>query len=110
MISRQYTKKIQIYKTTSVPDGYGGNTVNDVLIGSFWAEVKQNSSYKDNAIGKSDIKNNYSFKIRANANLTPDIDNLSIIYKGSKYVVNDIRYDDELFRFINIQANGIEGS
>ena len=107
MISRQYTRKIAIYKTTNVSDGYGGNTVTDVLIGSYWAEVKQNSSFKDNSIGKSDIKNNYSFKIRVNSTLTPDIDNLSIIYKGSKYVVNDIRYDDELFRFVNITANGI---
>lgn len=107
MISRQYTRKIAIYKTTNVSDGYGGNTVTDVLIGSYWAEVKQNSSFKDNSIGKSDIKNNYSFKIRANSALTPDIDNLSIIYKGSKYVVNDLRYDDELFRFVNIIANGI---
>jgi len=66
MISRQYTRKIAIYKTTNVSDGYGGNTVSDVLIGSYWAEVKQNSSYKDNAIGKSLLKDNYSFKIRAN--------------------------------------------
>ena len=107
MISRQYTRKIAIYKTTDVSDGYGGNTVTDVLIGSYWAEVKQNSAFRDNSIGKSDIKNNYSFKIRANDNLTPDIDNLSIVYRGNKYVVNDIRYDDELFRFVNITANGI---
>jgi SPP1 family predicted phage head-tail adaptor len=106
MISRQYTRKIAIYKTNNVSDGYGGNTVTDVLIGSYWAEVKQNSSFKDNSIGKSDIENNYSFKIRANDNLTPDIDNLSIVYRGNKYVVNDIRYDDELFRFVNIIANG----
>jgi len=106
MIARQYTRKISIYKTTNVSDGYGGNTVTDVLIGSYWAEVKQNSSFKDNAAGKSDIKNNYSFKIRANANLTPDLDNLSIIYRSKKYVINDIRYDDELFRFVNITANG----
>ena len=106
MISRQYTRKIAIHKTTNVSDGYGGNTVSDVLIGSYWAEVKQNSAFRDNSIGKSDIKNNYSFKIRANENLTLDIDNLSIVYRGNKYVVNDIRYDDELFRFVNITANG----
>jgi len=105
MISRQYTRKVSIYKTETVEDGFGGNTVNDVLIGSFWAEVKQNSAFKDNSIGKSDIRNNYSFKIRSNSILTPDLDNLSIVYKGLKYVVNDIRYDDELFRFVNITAN-----
>ena len=108
MISRQYTRKIAIYKTINAEDGFGGNTVSDVLIGSYWAEVKQNSAFKDNSIGRADIKNNYSFKIRANSTLTPDINNLSIIFKGSKYVVNDIRYDDELFRCINIIANGID--
>ena len=107
MISRKYTRKIKIYKTESISDGYGGNTVSDVLIGSFWAEVKQNSAFKDNSLGKADVKSNYSFKIRANINLNPDIDNLSIIYREVKYVVNDIRYDDELFRFVNITANGI---
>jgi SPP1 family predicted phage head-tail adaptor len=107
MISRQYTRKIQIYKTTSVSDGFGGNTVIDVLIGSYWAEVKQNSAFKDNSIGNSEIKNNYSFKIRTNANLENDISDLSIVYNAKKYVVNDIRYDDELFRFVNITANGI---
>lgn len=106
MIARQYTRKIQIYKTASVADGYGGNTIADVLIGSYWAEVKQNSAFKDTQIGQSDIKNNWSFKIRANANITTDIDNLSILYKSKKYVVNDIRYNDELFREMNITAHG----
>lgn len=107
MIARQYTRKVQIFKTTSVPDGFGGNMVSDVLIGSYWAEVKQNSAFKDNSIGNSQIKNNYTFKIRSNANLENDIDNLSILYNGKKYVVNDFRYDDELFRFVIISANGI---
>lgn len=106
MLSRQYSRKVNIYKTSSVADGYGGNTVTDVLIGSFWAEVKQNSAFKDNSLGKSDIKNTYLFKIRANSILTPDLDNLKIEYRSAFYVVNDIRYDDELFRFINIIANG----
>jgi len=106
MLARQYSRKITIYKTVNVPDGYGGNTVNDVLIGSYWAEVKQNSAFKDNSIGKADIKNNYSFKIRASLKLDMDINNLSIIYNGLKYVVNDIRYEDELFRFLNITAHG----
>ena len=106
MIARQYNRKIQIYTTTTAPDGYGGNTVTDVLIGSFWAEVNQNSAYKDNSIGASDMKNNWSFKIRSNNTINPNMSNLSIIYHSNKYVVNDIRYNDELFREINITANG----
>ena len=107
MLARQYTRKIQIFKTMSVLDGYGGNTVNDLLVGAYWAEIKQNSAFKDNSIGNSQIKNNYTFKIRTNTNLENDIDNLSILFDSKKYVVNDFRYDDELFRFVTISANGI---
>ncbi len=111
MISRQYDKKILIYQTTSTDDGYGGTVPLDVLVGSFWAEVKQNSAFRDNQVGASDIKNNWSFKIRSTPKITPNnIDNLFILYKGIKYVVNDIRYADELFRETNITANGSSGS
>lgn len=106
MIARQYSRKISIYTTTSIPDGFGGNVVSDVLVGSFWSEVKQNSTYKDNANGVSELKGNYSFKIRAKANITPEMSDLSIVYQNKRFAVNDIRYDDELFRFINITANG----
>jgi len=107
MLARKYDKIIKIYSTESVPDGYGGNIVTPVLIGLFWAELKQNSVYRDYSIGKSDIKDNWSFNIRATPKITPDnIDNLTIEYKGIKRVVNDIRYNDELFRELNITANG----
>ena len=72
MISRKYTRKIKIYKTESISDGYGGNTVSDVLIGSFWAEVKQNSAFKDNSLGKADVKSNYSFKNKKSTMLVVD--------------------------------------
>lgn len=111
MLSRQYDKRIKLYTTTSATDGFGGNTVEEVLIGSFWAQIKQNSAFRDNQVGASDIKNNYSFKIRSTPKITPgNIDNLQIEYKSQRYVVNDIRYNDELFRETNITANGISGS
>lgn len=106
MKARKYNSKIEIFKTTSTPDGFGGNIATDVSLGSFWAEVKQNSAFRDNAIGKSDIKNNWSFNVRANPVLFTDKDNLSIVYHGSKFVVNDIRYNDDLFREVNMTANG----
>ena len=108
MISRQYTRKIQIYQTTSNDDGFGGSIPIDILVGSFWSEVKQNSAFRDTQVGISNIKNNYSFKIRSSSKITSNnIDNLFILYRSKKYVVNDIRFDDELFREVNITANGI---
>ena len=106
MIARELSRKVEIYKTENVEDGFGGYTIDDVLIGSFWANVKQASSFRDNANGGSYIKDNYSFKIRNNSTIDIDRDNLSIVYRNEKYVVNNLEYDDELFRFINITANG----
>lgn len=110
MLARQYDKRIKLYTTETVPDGFGGNTVEEVLIGSFWAEISQNSAFRDVQQGKSDIKDNWSFKIRSTPKITPNnIDNLFIEYRGVKRVVNDIRYNDELFRETNIIANGEQG-
>ena len=106
MIARSLSRKVQIYKVESVSDGFGGFTVEDVLIGSFWANVSQVSSFRDNANGGSYIKDNYLFKIRNNSALNVDMNNLSIVYRDTKYVVNTFEYDDELFRFVNITANG----
>jgi len=106
MKARKYNRKIEIFKTTSTPDGFGGNIATDISLGLFWAEAKQNSAFRDNSIGKSDIKNNWSFNVRANDILMADKDNLSILYLGEKIVVNDIRYNDELRREISIIANG----
>ena len=106
MLSRQYSRKVEVFNTIPASDGYGGNTVTDNSLGSFWAEVKQLSSFKDHTTGISDLKTTYSFKVRANPSITPLTSDLSIVYKGQKYVVNDIQYDDENFRFVNIRANG----
>lgn len=106
MIARKYNRRVEIFKTNTVPDGFGGNLTEPVSLGLFWAEVKQNSAYKDNALGISEIKDNWSFNIRANPVLIPQSDNLSITYKGVNRVVNDIRYNDELYREINIKTNG----
>jgi SPP1 family predicted phage head-tail adaptor len=105
MISRNYTRLVAFYRTSNIDDGFGGNTVSDVLIGSYWAEVKQLSSFNDTAQGKDVIKNNYSFNIRVNSFIEPYLNNLSIVYNGQKYVVNNFEYSDNLFRFIKITAN-----
>lgn len=111
MLARKYNRRVEIFKTTSTPDGFGGNISAPVSLGKFWAELKQNTAFKDTSLGKADIKDNWSFYIRATDKITPDnIDNLSITYRGVNRVVNDIRYNDELFREINIIANGEQGN
>lgn len=111
MKSREYDKRIEIFQTVFTDDGFGGTIPSETSIGKFWAEVFQNSAFRDNQVGSSDIKNNYSFKIRSTPKITHEnVDNLFIMYRNNKYVVNDIRYNDELFRETNITANGSTGS
>ena len=104
MIARNYTRLVSFYRTENVADGFGGNTVLDLSIGNYWAEVKQITSNNYTSQGKDVIKNNYSFVIRVNQFIEPFLNNLSIIYNGQKYVVNNYEYQDSLFRFIKITA------
>ena len=104
MIARNYTRLVSFYRTENVADGFGGNTVLDLSIGNYWAEVKQMTSNNDTSQGKDVLKNNYSFVIRVNQFIEPYLNNLSIIYNGQKYVVNNYEYQDSLFRFIKITA------
>jgi head-tail adaptor len=104
MIARNYTRLVNFYRTENVPDGFGGNTVINLSVGTYWAEVKQISSNNDTSQGKDVLKNNYSFVIRVNEFLEPFLNNLSIIYNGQKYIANSYEYQDSLFRFIKITA------
>tara|TARA_R110000772_G_scaffold49010_2_gene112048 strand:+ start:49 stop:462 length:414 start_codon:yes stop_codon:yes gene_type:complete len=104
MIARNYTRLVDFYKTQNVSDGFGGNTVSESLIGSYWAEVKNERSFNDTAQGTDVIKNTYVFQIRVNDFIEPHLNNLSIIYNGQKYIVNNFEYVDALFRFIKITA------
>jgi head-tail adaptor len=104
MIARNYTRLVDFYRTNNVADGFGGNTVFESLIGSYWAEVKNERSFNDTAQGTDVIKNTYVFQIRVNDFIEPHLNNLSIIYNGQKYIVNNFEYVDSLFRFIKITA------
>ena len=104
MISRKYTRLVDFYKSEPVADGFGGNTVAESLIGSYWSEVKTERSFNDTAQGTDVIKNTYLFHIRVNDFIEPHLNSLSIVYNGNKYIVNNFEYTDLLFRFVKISA------
>ena len=106
MIARQYSRKIILKEATAVADGFGGFVTTDVVLANVWAEVKQNSAFKDGNQGTNDLKNSYTFKIRNNSAFDGKLDNTSIEYKGQQFCVSSWGYDDELFRFVTILATG----
>lgn len=106
MLSRQYSRKIILKEATAVADGFGGFTTIETVLATAWAEVKQNSAFKDGNQGTNDLKNSYTFKIRNNPAFDGKLDNISIEYRGQMFGVSSWEYSDELFRFVTILATG----
>ena len=87
MRSRGFTKRISIYETTLVPDGFGGNTVTDALLVTTWANIKTFSINSKNItdLGVIDLNNSIIIKTRKRSDLTYNIQTQYIIYRNEKY-------------------------
>lgn len=90
MIARKYTKAIGIWKTTSVPDGYGGNTVTDALVYSVWANVVTKRAYLQNENGQNDNFAQTVFTIRNRYDIELSVKDSFIKYNGLIYNIDSI--------------------
>ena len=90
MQSRKYTKLIEIWKTTTVPDSYGGNTVTDELDFVMWANVTAKQSSRLNENGQNDNFVSTVFTVRNNPNLAISIKTNFIKYNGLIYNIDSI--------------------
>lgn len=97
--SRSYTKNIQVWKTTTVPDGYGGNTVTTALDFNIWANVKVKRAFRTNDNGQADNFVQTIFIVRNRVNLDLSIKDNFIKYNGLIYDI------DSLF---NVDLNNID--
>ena len=99
MLSRKYTKAIGIWKTTTVPDGYGGNTVTSALVYSVWANAgtKRASNQTDN--GQRDNTVQTVFTIRNRYDIDLSVKDNFIKYNGLTYNIDSI---------LNMDLNNID--
>ena len=90
MLSRKYTKAIGIWKTTTVPDGYGGNTVTTALVYSVWANVvtKRASILQENGQRDNIVQN--VFTIRNSYDISLSVKDNFIKYNGLIYNIDSI--------------------
>lgn len=94
MISREYNKRIEIWQTSNVDNGYGGETVSETLIASSWAKV---SSASNNArsvgrltdLGITDPNNAIIVNLRHRNDLTYNAINQYLKYRGVKYIIQN---------------------
>jgi SPP1 family predicted phage head-tail adaptor len=94
MIARKYTKQIQIWKTTTVSDGYGGNFVTDELDFTMWANVTAKRAYRTNEEGQNDNNVQTIFTIRNRATLDISIKDNFINYNGLTYNIDSVLNKD----------------
>lgn len=94
MKAREYNRVIEIWQTTDVADGYGGNTVTDILIARSWAKVSSvsnNSRYVGRLtdLGITDPSNAIIVKFRHRNDLTYNAINQYLKYRGLKYIIQN---------------------
>lgn len=99
MIARKYTKAISIWKTTNVPDGYGGSTVTDALVYSVWANIDTKRAYRQNENGQNDNFVQTVFTIRNRYDIDLSVKDNFIKYNGLIYNVDSI---------LNMDLNNID--
>ena len=86
MRSRKLSKRIEIWQTSNVSDGFGGNTVAETLIASSWAEIiTLNNTNRSTDIGITSATNTIKIKLRKRKDITYNSINQYIKYRGFKY-------------------------
>ena len=103
MKARKYTKRIEVWETKVVSDGYGGNTVTEHLINESWANIttvnsRNASRFKD--LGIIDPTNTIVVQMRWRNDLTYNAINQFLVYGDYKYIIQNAP--------VNINFNGTE--
>jgi len=109
--SRKLTKRIEIWQTTPAKDGFGGNTVTDVLVSKSWADVStfQAGKYRGGNLSDFGIIEAYRavlFKVRKRNDLTYDLKSMYIKYRDVKYTIasapTNVNFNDKEIVFLGI--------
>jgi hypothetical protein len=90
MIARKYDRIIEMWITTTVSDGFGGNTVTTALDYTLWANVTTNNASRTNENGQNDNFVQVVFTIRNNPNLNISIKDNFIKYNNVIYNIDSV--------------------
>ena len=91
MRGRAFNKRVEIWQTTSVSDGFGGNINTEALLNTSWAKVETVSTKNRNALntefGLLDASNSVIITTRQRNDLTYDLQTMFVKYRGEKYII-----------------------
>ena len=108
MRCRKLTKRVEIWQTSNVPNGFGGNSVAETLITSSWAEViTLNNTNRSTDIGITSATNTIKVRLRKRNDLTYNGINQFIKYRGYKYIIQNqpfnVGFRDERIEIIAVK-------
>jgi SPP1 family predicted phage head-tail adaptor len=91
MLGRKYTKQISIHRTSVVSDGFGGNTVTQVVLFNSWAKIDNvGAGFKSKQIGLDNFNTTVIFNVRYRADYNYNALTDFLTYKGKKYIIQAV--------------------
>ena len=110
MRSRKLSKRIEIWQTSNVSDGFGGNTVDETLITSSWAEIiTLNDVNRSTDIGITSATNSIKVRLRKRKDITYNSINQYLKYRGFKYIIKNqpfnIGFRDDVIEIIAVKED-----
>ena len=111
MRARKYNKKIAVYQSVPLSDGYGGNSCSSfTLLFSSWCQIKTlDTLSKESDVGEIVDESKLVLHLRKNSNIDYTTKGLFFKYRGIDYVVQgtpiNIGFEDR-----EIQVNLISSS
>lgn len=87
MRARQLNKRIEIYQTRTVSDGFAGETMYDELITSSWAKVEthDDKQQRQSEVGVDDYSQKLKITMRFRNDISYNSVNQFLMYRGLKY-------------------------
>tara|TARA_R110000851_G_scaffold311662_1_gene471928 strand:- start:244 stop:591 length:348 start_codon:yes stop_codon:yes gene_type:complete len=88
MRARKYNKKIEIWQTSTVSDGYGGGGVTSTRLTSVWCKFITNDALlRSTDIGQTETSNKLMLKVRKNPNINYNSKNMYFVYRNIEYMI-----------------------
>ena len=111
MRSRAFNKRIEIWETVKASDGFGGNTVTNVLVTSSWAKIDTfksgNKNNTDTDFGTLSTQSGIIITLRKREDLVYNSVTQFVMYRGNKYIIStnptNIQFKDNLIQFIGVR-------
>lgn len=106
MNSRDLTKRIELFQTTAVSDGFGGYSTSSVSLGESWAKIESLQPGKMNNLeqfGQINPNNSIFVTVRKRNDLDYNMQNMFFTYRGRTYTITtsptNIDFTDRWIKF-----------